>query len=72
MTGGPIEYELGVRIPGVILPQSEWAKTAIKRLPEAGPLAGREPVVQQIEVIGEPPLKLGDQLERAGIGVKLA
>ena len=38
MTAGPIEYELGVPIPGNILPQSKWAKTAIKRLPEAGPL----------------------------------
>ena len=29
---------MGVAIPGRILPPSEWAKTAIKRLPEAGPL----------------------------------
>ena len=33
-----IEYELGVPIPGCIRPQSEWSRTAIKRLPEAGPL----------------------------------
>jgi tRNA (guanine-N7-)-methyltransferase len=33
-----VEYELGVPIPGRILPQTEWAKTAIKRLPETGPL----------------------------------
>ena len=32
------EYEHGVAIPGRILPQSEWAKTAVKRLPEPGPL----------------------------------
>jgi len=38
MTAGPIEYELGVPIPGQLLPRSEWAKTAIKRLPAAGPL----------------------------------
>jgi tRNA (guanine-N7-)-methyltransferase len=38
MTEGIIEYELGVPIPGRILPQSEWARTAIKRLPESGPL----------------------------------
>jgi tRNA (guanine-N7-)-methyltransferase len=38
MTAGPIEYEHGVPIPGQILPESEWAKTAVKRLPEAGPL----------------------------------
>jgi tRNA (guanine-N7-)-methyltransferase len=33
-----IEYEHGVAIPGRILPQSEWARTAIKRLPDPGPL----------------------------------
>jgi tRNA (guanine-N7-)-methyltransferase len=33
-----IEYELGVPIPGQILPQSLWAKTAVKRLPMEGPL----------------------------------
>ena len=37
MTEGSIEYELGVPIPGRILPQAEWARTAIKRLPESGP-----------------------------------
>ena len=36
----PIESEFGVPIPGRILPESEWARTAIKRLPapEEGPL----------------------------------
>jgi tRNA (guanine-N7-)-methyltransferase len=38
MTRAPIEYEHGIPIPGRILAPSEWAKTAIKRLPEAGPL----------------------------------
>ena len=38
MTTESIEYELGVAIPGRILPQQEWARTAVKRLPEAGPL----------------------------------
>ena len=38
MAAEPIEYEHGVAIPGRILPQAEWAKTAVKRLPEAGPL----------------------------------
>ncbi len=38
MCGEPVEYEHGVAIPGRIRPQSEWARTAIKRLPEAGPL----------------------------------
>jgi tRNA (guanine-N7-)-methyltransferase len=38
MSAGTIEYELGVPIPGKILPQPEWARTAIKRLPVTGPL----------------------------------
>jgi tRNA (guanine-N7-)-methyltransferase len=32
-----LEYEFGVAIPGRILPESQWTRTAIKRLP-AGPL----------------------------------
>jgi len=39
MAAEPIEYELGVPIPGRILPESQWARTAVKKLPEAGPLA---------------------------------
>ena len=35
---GEIEHEFGVPIPGRILPESEWARTAIKRLPPPGPL----------------------------------
>jgi tRNA (guanine-N7-)-methyltransferase len=35
---GKIETELGVPIPGQILPPELWAKTALKRLPAAGPL----------------------------------
>ncbi|QDV34548.1 tRNA (guanine(46)-N(7))-methyltransferase TrmB [Tautonia plasticadhaerens] len=40
MSQDPIETEFGVPIPGRILPESEWARTAIKRLPppEEGPL----------------------------------
>ena len=38
MTSESIEYEHGVAIPGRILPESEWSRTAIKRLPETGPL----------------------------------
>jgi tRNA (guanine-N7-)-methyltransferase len=38
MTPGEIEYEHGVAIPGVILPPEQWARTAVKRLPEEGPL----------------------------------
>jgi tRNA (guanine-N7-)-methyltransferase len=37
-TVGAIEHELGVPIPGRILPESQWARTAVKRLPEPGPL----------------------------------
>ena len=33
-----IEEEFGVPIPGAILPQDRWARTAIKRLPPPGPL----------------------------------
>ncbi len=35
---GESESEFGVPIPGRILPESEWARTAIKRLPPEGPL----------------------------------
>src|SRR3954466_14573806 len=35
---GDIEHEFGVPIPGRILPEAEWARTAIKRLPPPGPL----------------------------------
>src|SRR5947199_8030040 len=38
MAAEPIELELGVPIPGRILPESQWARTAVKRLPEPGPL----------------------------------
>ncbi len=33
-----IEYEFGVPIPGAILPEAQWARTALKRLPASGPL----------------------------------
>lgn len=35
---GKVEFELGVPIPGVILPEEQWARTAIKKLPTTGPL----------------------------------
>src|SRR5262245_1374713 len=38
MQSGEIEYEFGVPIPGQILSESEWARTAVKRLPDPGPL----------------------------------
>src|SRR5262249_10202166 len=36
-----LETEFGVPIPGEIRPESEWARTAIKRLPPPGPLNWR-------------------------------
>jgi tRNA (guanine-N7-)-methyltransferase len=33
------EFEFGVPIPGVILPPERWVQTAIKRLPQSGPIA---------------------------------
>ena len=38
---GAIESEFGVPIPGTILPEPLWAKTAIKRLPPPGPMDWR-------------------------------
>ncbi len=35
---GDQEMEMGVPIPGIILPREEWTQTGMKRLPEAGPL----------------------------------
>jgi tRNA (guanine-N7-)-methyltransferase len=35
---GDIELEFGVPIPGRILPEAAWARTAIKHLPPPGPL----------------------------------
>jgi tRNA (guanine-N7-)-methyltransferase len=34
----PIEREFGVPIPGQILDQAQWARTALKKLPAQGPL----------------------------------
>ena len=36
---GEVEQEFGVPIPGRILPEPEWARTALKRLPPPGPPA---------------------------------
>lgn len=38
MPQDPIESEFGVPIPGAILPEEQWTKTAIKKLPPPGPL----------------------------------
>jgi tRNA (guanine-N7-)-methyltransferase len=51
---GSSDSDFGVPIPGRVLPQDQWAKTAIKRLPPPGPLDwktifGREaPVVLDV------------------------
>ncbi len=36
--GVMIEEEFGVPIPGQIMPEADWARTAIKRLPDPAPL----------------------------------
>lgn len=38
MTASSIETEFGVPIPGEILPEDQWSKTALKKLPPVGPL----------------------------------
>jgi tRNA (guanine-N7-)-methyltransferase len=35
---GAGEHDFGVPIPGEVLPQQQWARTALKKLPPAGPL----------------------------------
>lgn len=35
---GEIETELGIPLPGAILPPDQWARTALKKLPPPGPL----------------------------------
>lgn len=51
---GEVEMELGVPIPGVILPPEQWVQTAIRRLPASGPLdfeqifARRAPMILEI------------------------
>lgn len=35
---GDVEFEMGVAIPGTILPTDQWVQTALKKLPEAGGL----------------------------------
>lgn len=38
MATDDVEQEFGIAIPGRILPPELWARTAVKRLPESGPL----------------------------------
>lgn len=38
MTSSAVEMELGVPIPGVILPEEQWARTALKKWPAPGTL----------------------------------
>ncbi len=35
---GDVEFEFGVPIAGTILPPEQWARTALKRLPDDGPI----------------------------------
>jgi tRNA (guanine-N7-)-methyltransferase len=46
-----LELELGVPIPGRILPVEQWAKTGIKRLPEQGPIVWRDWFGRQAPVV---------------------
>src|SRR3954468_11312465 len=54
MPPGDVEQEFGVPIPGRVLAEADWARTALKRLPPPGPLDwsaifGREaPVVLDV------------------------
>jgi tRNA (guanine-N7-)-methyltransferase len=48
---GTIEYEFGVPIPGQILPPDQWARTALKRLPETGPLDWEKVFGRQAPVV---------------------
>lgn len=38
MATDDVEQEFGVPIPGRILPEDQWVRTAVKRLPDEGPL----------------------------------
>lgn len=48
-----VESEFGVPIPGRILPESQWARTALKRLPPPGPLDWRALFGREAPVIVE-------------------
>ncbi len=50
---GEIETEFGVPIPGRILPEERWARTAIKRLPTTGPLNWRTIFEREAPVVLE-------------------
>lgn len=38
LKAGDVEFEMGVPFPGEILPHENWAQTALKHLPDPGPL----------------------------------
>jgi tRNA (guanine-N7-)-methyltransferase len=69
---GETETEFGIPIPGTILPEDRWAKTAIKRLPPPGPIDwkgvfGREaPVVVEFGC-GNARYTLQSALARPGV-----
>lgn len=48
-----IEHEFGVPIPGEILPEPLWARTAIKRMPPEGPLDWRAVFGREAPVVVE-------------------
>jgi tRNA (guanine-N7-)-methyltransferase len=45
------DHDFGVPIPGRVLPQDEWAKTAIKRLPQPGPLDWKQLFGREARVV---------------------
>src|SRR3954451_17830519 len=53
MSPPDIETEFGVPIPGRILPEARWARTAIKRLPPPGPLDWRAIFGREAPVVVE-------------------
>jgi len=71
MDPGEIEYEFGIPIPGAVLPSADWARTGLKRLPDAGPLDwaaifGRDaPVILELGC-GNGRFTLGSAIARPG------
>lgn len=48
---GAEDHDFGVPIPGVVLPEDQWAKTALKKLPPPGPLDWKEIFGREAEVV---------------------
>ena len=71
-----IEKEFGVPIPGAILPEDQWAKTALKKVPEGllnwAELFGRvAPVLIDVGCGHGDKLKLASQLGWQARGIEL-